>query len=136
MELGVDRTCRKRIGAGGEIEIDRGEVRKAHAERAQDRVHVLHHAAGREPDRDALAAQIAVVNVLATHARVAEATVREVVAAVIEGAIELGRLNPLFVDLPDLFAPLRRQGRAALEFGGVPLHPGTLRAYREAGLLS
>ena len=81
-------------------------------------------------------AQIAVVNVLATHARVAEATVREVVAAVIEGAIELGRLNPLFVDLPDLFAPLRRQGRAALEFGGVPLHPGTLRAYREAGLLS
>ena len=79
--------------------------------------------------------QIAVVNVLATHARVAEATVREVVAAVIEGACELARLNPLFVGLPDLFEPLRRQGRAALEFGGTPLHPGALRAYHEAGLL-
>ena len=80
-------------------------------------------------------AQISVVNVLATHARVAAATVREVVAAVIEGAGELGRLNPLFVGLSDLFEPLRRQGRAALEFGGVPLHDGALRAYREAGLL-
>jgi hypothetical protein len=34
-----------------------------------------------------------------------------------------------------LFTPLRAQGRAALEFGGVALHPGALRAYREAGLL-
>ena len=85
-------------------------------------------------DRDV--AQIAVVNVLATHARVAEATVREVVAAVIEGACELARLNSLFVGLPDLFEPLRRQGRAALEFGGVPLHDGALRACREAGFLS
>jgi TRAP transporter TAXI family solute receptor len=80
-------------------------------------------------------AQIAVVNVLATHARVAEPMVREVVTAIIEHADELGRRNPLFVGLADLFAPLRQQGRAALEFGGVPLHPGALRACREAGLL-
>jgi len=41
----------------------------------------------------------------------------------------------LFVGLSDLFAPLRSRGPAALEYGGVPLHPGALRAYREAGLV-
>jgi uncharacterized protein len=79
--------------------------------------------------------QIAVVNVLATHARVAESTVRAVVAAVIEGAGELARLNPLFVGLPDLFEPLRREGRAAFEFGGVRLHEGALQAYGVTGWL-
>jgi hypothetical protein len=42
----------------------------------------------------------------------------------------------LFLGMDDLFRPLRSQGRAALEFGGVSLHPGALRAYREAGLLT
>jgi len=80
-------------------------------------------------------AQPAVVNILATHARMPEATVAEVVGAIVAGAGELGRLNPLFVGLADLFEPLRRDGPQALEFGGVALHPGALRAYREAGLL-
>ena len=80
-------------------------------------------------------AQIAVVNVLVTHARVPETMVRDVVGAVIKHAGELGRLNPLFAGLQELFAPLRLQGPSALEFGGVPLHPGALRAYREAGLV-
>ena len=79
--------------------------------------------------------QIAVVNILATHARMPEGIVRDAVAAVLAGAEELGRLNHLFVGLSDLFAPLRTKGPAALEFGGVPLHPGALRAYREAGLV-
>ena len=80
--------------------------------------------------------QIAVVNVLATHARVPEATVREVVAAIAAHGDELARLNPLFSGMAELFAPLRAQGPAALEFGGVPLHAGALRAYRELGLLA
>jgi uncharacterized protein len=80
-------------------------------------------------------AQIAVVNVLVTHARVPDAIVCDVVGAVIKAAGELGRLNSLFAGLPDLFEPLRQLGPAALEFGGVPLHAGALRAYREAGLL-
>jgi TRAP transporter TAXI family solute receptor len=80
-------------------------------------------------------AQIAVVNVLVAHARVPEAVVCDVVGAVIKLAAELGRLNPLFVGLPDLFEPLRHEGRTALEFGGVALHPGALRAYHEAGLV-
>jgi TRAP transporter TAXI family solute receptor len=80
-------------------------------------------------------AQIAVVNVLATHARVPEPMVRDVTGAVITAAGELGRINPLFAGLRDLFTPLRQRGPSALEFGGVPLHPGALRAYREAGFV-
>jgi TRAP transporter TAXI family solute receptor len=83
-------------------------------------------------DRDVT--QIAVLNVLVTHARAPEPVVCDVVGAVIKHAGDLGRINPLFAGLPDLFAPLRQQGAAALEFGGVPPHPGALRAYREAGL--
>jgi len=84
---------------------------------------------------DADLPQVAVINVLVTHPRVPEATVREAVAAIVADSRALADRNPLFAGLGDLFRPLRSQGRAALEFGGVPLHPGALRAYREAGLL-
>ena len=84
---------------------------------------------------DADVPQAAVVNVLATHARMSEATVHDAVAAIVADADELGRLNALFAGLAELFEPLRTQGPSALEFGGVKLHPGALAAYREAGLL-
>jgi TRAP-type uncharacterized transport system substrate-binding protein len=80
--------------------------------------------------------QVAVLNVLVTHPRVPEPVVGEAVSAIVRGSGELGRLNPLFAGLRDLFEPLRSHGRTALEFGGVALHPGALRAYREAGLLA
>jgi hypothetical protein len=38
--------------------------------------------------------------------------------------------------MEELLEPLRSRGIAGLEFGGVALHPGALRAYREAGLLT
>ena len=79
--------------------------------------------------------QPAVVNVLATHARMSEAVVHEAIAAVLANTEELGRLNSLFSGLDERFEPLRKQGPAALEFGGVKLHPGALSAYRQAGLL-
>jgi TRAP-type uncharacterized transport system substrate-binding protein len=44
-------------------------------------------------------------------------------------------MNPLFTGLEDLFEPLRAKGSAAFEFGGVTLHPGAARAYKEAGWL-
>jgi len=84
---------------------------------------------------DADAPQPAVVNILATHARVDELIVREAVAVIIGDTDELGRRNPLFSGLGELFEPLRRRGVAALSFGGVALHPGALAAYRAAGLL-
>jgi TRAP-type uncharacterized transport system substrate-binding protein len=47
----------------------------------------------------------------------------------------LPRMNPLFKGLKNLFEPLRTQGAAAFEFGGVPLHPGAIKAFLEAGYL-
>lgn len=84
---------------------------------------------------DADSPQVAVVNVLVSHRRVPEATVCAAVEAIVANWDELGRLNPLFLDMGELFQPLRSQGAAALEFGGVTLHAGALRAYRKAGLL-
>jgi TRAP transporter TAXI family solute receptor len=84
---------------------------------------------------DADVSQIAVVNVLVTHARSAEATVHAVARSIVSGAGELDRINPLFAGLDDLLRLLRSEGPSALEFGGVALHAGALRAYREAGLL-
>ena len=85
---------------------------------------------------DADVPQPAVVNIIATHARISEPVVHDAVAAIVANADELGRLNPLFAGLADLLKPLRSQGAAALEFGGVALHSGAVRAYREAGLLA
>jgi uncharacterized protein len=85
---------------------------------------------------DADVAQPAVVNVLATHARVADGIVRDVTAAVVESAQELTERNALFAGLGALIDDLAQGGRTQFEFGGVPLHPGALRAYRQAGLLS
>jgi len=84
---------------------------------------------------DADVAQAAVVNVLVTHARVPESIVHEVTAAVFSARHELPRLNALFDGVAALFEPLGADGAAALEFGGVALHPGALAAYRSAGLL-
>jgi TRAP transporter TAXI family solute receptor len=84
---------------------------------------------------DADIAQPAVVNVLVCHARAQAEMVHSVVRAILAGADELGRINPLFLGLRDLFEPLRGAGPAALQFGGVALHPGALGAYREALLL-
>ena len=84
---------------------------------------------------DADLAQVAVVNVLVTHAHTDAELVRDVTAAVVAAREELPRLNPLFTGLAELFEPLRRDGTSALEFGGVPLHEGALAAYRDAGLL-
>jgi TRAP-type uncharacterized transport system substrate-binding protein len=58
------------------------------------------------------------------------------VKAIATSCDELGRANPLFAGLQELLEPLRSQGPAALEFGGVPLHPGALAAYRDIGLLT
>jgi uncharacterized protein len=80
-------------------------------------------------------AQLAVVNVLVTHERVAESIVRDMAWAISSNLDRLPEMNPLFKGIKDLFEPLKTKGVAALEFGGVPLHPGALRAYKETGWL-
>jgi hypothetical protein len=91
--------------------------------------------AGMLPGIEGDIAQPAVLNVLVTHARVDESLVRDVVRAVAMGANELEKLNPLFAGMNELFEPLRTEGPAAFEIDGVPLHPGALTGYREAGML-
>jgi len=85
---------------------------------------------------DADVPQAAVVNVLVTHARVAEDTVRDVTSAIFAARGELPRLNALFNGIGELFEPLRSDGVGALEFGRVALHPGAIAAYRAVGLLA
>ena len=81
-------------------------------------------------------AQLGVVNVLVTHARTSESIVHDMARSIADNLDNLPIMNRLFTGLKNLFEPLRIQGRAALEFGGGPLHPGAIRAYREAGWLS
>ena len=80
-------------------------------------------------------AQLGVVNVLVTHARTSESIVHDMARAIVDNLDNLPNMNRLFRGLKSLFEPLRIEGRAALEFGGVPLHPGAVRAYTEAGWL-
>ncbi|MFQ5851403.1 MAG: TAXI family TRAP transporter solute-binding subunit [Candidatus Binatia bacterium] len=80
--------------------------------------------------------QVAVVNVLVTHQRVDSNSVYAVVKTLIENTEVLACMNPLFKGLGALYEPLRARGSSALEMGGVPLHPGAIRAYKEAGLIS
>jgi TRAP transporter TAXI family solute receptor len=79
--------------------------------------------------------QVGVVNVLVTHETIPEQVVYEMAKAIVGNLDALPEMNPLFKGLKDLFQPLRSQGAAAFEFGGVALHPGAIRAYREGGWL-
>ena len=79
--------------------------------------------------------QPAVVNVLVTHERISEDIVHDMAKTIVENLDTLPKMNLLFKGLKDLFEPLRTRGAAAFEFGGVPLHPGAIRAYRESGWL-
>jgi uncharacterized protein len=80
-------------------------------------------------------AQIAVVNVLVTHERISQRDVHHMARVIADNLDTLPGMNALFRGLKALFEPLRTRGAAAFEFGGVPLHPGALKAYRETGWL-
>ena len=80
--------------------------------------------------------QIGVINVIVTHERIPERIVHGMAKAIANNLETLPQMNPLFKGLKNLFEPLRGQGTAAFEFGGVPLHPGALKAYEEAGWLT
>ncbi len=79
--------------------------------------------------------QVGVINVIVSHENVAESSVYAMAKAIAANLDKLPQMNPLFKGLKNLFEPLRTKGAAAFEFGGVPLHPGAHRAYKEAGWL-
>ena len=80
--------------------------------------------------------QLAVVNIISAHESTDATTVCRFVETILSNFDAMAESNALFSGLPDLFAPLRTDGASALEFGGAPLHPGALRAYKNAGYLS
>ena len=77
--------------------------------------------------------QVGVINVLVTHERIAENVVYGMAKAIAGNLDRLPEMNPLFKGLKNLFEPLHSKGATAFEFGGVPLHPGAIRAFRDAG---
>lgn len=79
--------------------------------------------------------QVGVINVIVTHERIAENVVYDMAKAIAGNLDKLPQMNPLFKGLKELFEPLRSQGASAFEFGGVALHPGAVKAYRETGWL-
>ena len=80
--------------------------------------------------------QLAVVNIVTAHDRTDPDIVRQVVATMLTNLEELADINPLFAGLDQVFEPMRTDGAAAVEFGGVPLHPGAVQAYKDLGYLS
>ena len=81
-------------------------------------------------------AQVGVINVIVTHERIPERIVHGLTRTIVDNLDALPEMNRLFRGLKNLFEPLRIQGPAALEFGGVPLHAGALKAYEETGWLT
>lgn|SRR5713226_1249430 len=79
--------------------------------------------------------QAGVVNVIVTHEKVTEEIVHDMAKTIAENLDALPKLNPLYKGLKDLFEPLRTRGPTAFAFGGVSVHPGAIRAYRQAGWL-
>jgi uncharacterized protein len=79
--------------------------------------------------------QVGVINVIVTHEIVAESAVYAMAKTIADNLDKLPQMNPLFKGLKSLFEPLRAKGAAAFEFGGVPLHPGAIKAYKESGWL-
>jgi len=81
-------------------------------------------------------AQVGVINVIVTHERIPARLVHGMTRTIVDHLDTLPEMNPLFKGLKSLFEPLRSEGAAALEFGGVPLHPGAVEAYEETGWLT
>jgi TRAP transporter TAXI family solute receptor len=87
----------------------------------------------RSHDHDSV--EIAVVNILAVHARDDEETVVRRTRAIIDHAADLERRNPLYRGLNHLLVESGRRIIPVLAGAGAPQHPGAARAFREAGLM-
>lgn len=79
--------------------------------------------------------QLGVLNLLVAHPRTHPDTVRLVVRTVIDNATELAARLPLFEGLSELLDVTRTEHCASLEFDGVMLHLGAVRAYADAGYI-
>lgn len=125
----LDATCDLRV-----LEHDPADLEKILAEVPFYKRAVMKAGALRALKSDSV--QPGVVNVLVSHVNVPDDTVARLTEVIVKGADRLGQLNALFDGLGALFTPLRSEGAKALEFGGVPLHPGARAAYQKLGLIA
>lgn len=88
------------------------------------------------PGQDADIAAIGVLNVIVAAAAAESGFVSEVVSAYIKRARDLEQSTPLFRGLEALLAKARSDGTTAIAPAGAPLHPGSVAAFRAAGLLA
>ena len=77
--------------------------------------------------------QLAVVNIIAAHARTNDELVHKYVSTILKNLEELAQINPLFIGLEKVFQELDSEGQKCIEFGGTPIHPGAIQAYKDAG---
>ena len=77
--------------------------------------------------------QLAVVNIIAAHARTNVELVHKYVSTILKNLEELAQINPLFIGLEKVFQELDSEGQKCIEFGGTPIHPGAIQAYKDAG---
>lgn len=78
---------------------------------------------------------IGLLNGLMTAADADEEMVYQITRTILENQEALAERAPQFAGLPELMAMGKANGAAALAVGGAPLHPGAVRALREAGIL-
>lgn len=91
--------------------------------------------AGAFPGQERDTAQIGVLNVCVTHASASEELIYEFVSALVRETGMLGTLHHVYGKLGALIGEIRTEGIGVFEPGGVAMHPGALRAYKDAGLL-
>jgi TRAP transporter TAXI family solute receptor len=92
--------------------------------------------AGAFPGQERDTAQIGVLNVCITHASVSEELIHGFVSTMVRETDMLAGLHHVYRKLGGLIGEIRTRGIAVFEPGGVPMHPGALRAYKDAGLLT
>ena len=92
--------------------------------------------AGAFPGQERDTEQIGVLNVCVTHASVSEALIYGFVSTMVRETDMLASLHHVYRKLGALIGEMKTKGISVFEPGGVPMHPGALRAYKDAGLLT
>lgn len=91
--------------------------------------------AGAFPGQERDTAQIGVLNVCITHAAAPEELIYSFVSTMVRETEMLAGLHHVYRKLGALIGEIRTEGIGTFEPGGVAMHPGALRAYRDAGFL-
>lgn len=92
--------------------------------------------AGAFPGQERDTEQIGVLNVCVTHKNVSEELIYGFVSTMVRETEMLGTLHHVYRKLGELIDEIRTSGISVFEPDGVPMHPGALRAYKDAGLLT